>query len=147
MITDAEVYKLKSKVLQDIVKRYEELLQKNALDETRADEILERVKKHLAASTNERRFTAEIHLLCQDFPEFKPIEKKLELKRAELIQKIGQECLEKLMENQWEKWEELTNILEGSKEDSIKTWLQKLPINLREEFMNKYMPELKQYEL
>lgn len=139
MITDQETLNMKHKIIEDITKIYENLLASQKIDETRADLILKFVKNKIAPEYHAKEFSDAVFAFCKEFPEFVQIEQNLRNMRAELLEKIGRECLENLMDEETDTWAELTNTLEKMNEQSLNSWFAKLPDQSKQLFLNKFL--------
>jgi len=137
MITDEETLKMKRKILTDIANLYEKLLKANKLTEQEADEILAYVKEKLAPLDKANRFSSAVFDFCKRFPAFKSIEKKVKFARTELLHKVGQECIENLMEDKVEDWEKLIEALQNVDENTLGRWTKELPPDCKIPFFEK----------
>ncbi len=127
MLTDQETLGMKSAIIEEIATIYEKLLTEQKIDEARAREILDFVKEKIQAETDANAFSKLIFEFCAKFQEFASIAQKVKNMRNELLEKVGQECLENLMERKMETWSELTSALEKMTEVDVNTWFSKLP--------------------
>ena len=139
MITDQETLKMKQKIIEDITKIYESLLAGGKIDEVKADQILKFVKDKIAPEYHEKEFSATVFAFCKEFPEFASIEQNLKNMRDEILEKVGRECLENLMDEETDTWVELTNALEKMNEQSFNAWFSKLPQKSQHLFLNKFL--------
>lgn len=139
MITDQETLAMKPKIIEDITKVYENLLTSQKIDEARANQILKFVKEKIAPEYHAKEFSEAVFSFCKEFPEFGHIEQNLRNMRAEILERIGQECLENLMDEKTDTWAELTNTLEKMSEQSLNVWFSKLPQKSQQLFLNKFL--------
>ena len=138
MLTNEETLSQKKEILQGISKIYEDLIKSQKLTEEDAGKILEAVKK-LAAESHADTFSTNIMTFCKDFPAFATIAEKVASKRHELVEKLGQECLEKLMDEDTDTWSKLTTTLEGMKEETLHDWFASLPETSKAMFLSKFL--------
>jgi len=128
MITEKETFKLKNKILAEIATMFEAHLKSGKIaNPDDANEIVNFVNKEIDTAIHPRKFTRAVQRFCEKFPAFAMIEKKLQSMRLELIQQIGQECIENLMEDAPDQWEALSEELIQGTEDTLGSWLAKLP--------------------
>lgn len=128
MITEKETFKLKNKILEEIALTFEAHVKSGRItDEEEANSIVNFVNQEIDSAIHPRKFMLAVQRFCEKFPAFAKIEKKLQSMRLELIQQIGQECIENLMEEAPEQWEALSEELIEGTEDTLGSWLSKLP--------------------
>ena len=139
MITNESTLKQKKEILQEISKIYEGLIKSQKISEADAGKILEFVKEKLAAESHADDFSANIMTFCKDFPAFASIAEKVTNKRNELVEKLGQACLEKLMDEDTDTWSKLTTTLEGMKEETLHDWFASLPETSKAMFLSKFL--------
>lgn len=130
---------MKQKIIEDITKIYESLLAAEKIDEARADQILKFVKDKIAPEYHAKEFSNAVFSFCKEFPEFAALEANLKNMRAEILEKIGQECLENLMNEETDTWVELSSALEKMNEQSLNAWFAKLPDQSKQLFLNKFL--------
>lgn len=138
MLTDESTLGQKKEILQEISKIYEGLIKSKKLTGEDAGKILEAVKK-LAAESHADDFSANIMTFCKEFPAFAIIAEKVTNKRNELVEKLGQTCLEKLMDEDTDTWSKLTTTLEGMKEETLHDWFASLPETSKAMFLSKFL--------
>jgi|GEM_PF-4606867 len=128
MITEAETFKLKNKVLEEIAVLFEAKLRAGEIkDEDEANAIVDFVNEKIDTAIHPRKFTKAVEKFSKKFPIFAQIDKKLRLMRRELLQEIGQECIDNLMDQNPEQWESLSEDLEMRDENTLGEWMNKLP--------------------
>ena len=139
MITDEETLKMKKVILEEIAKRFEHLLKNKEMNEEDADFALKFVENKIVPAYDERTFSRTIRKFCKKYPQFSSIWTKVNNMRNELINNIGQECLENLIEDKVEEWSDLVEKLDNIDEDGLKDWVNELPSKNRAIFMDKYL--------
>lgn len=138
MITEAETFKLKSKILAEIATLFEHNLKAGKIaDEAEANAIVAFVNDEIDKAFHAAKFTRAVRKFCEKFPAFAAIEHKLNAMRQELLQQIGQECISNLMEQDPERWETLSNELEQRDEDTLGPWMNSLPEANKAAFIEK----------
>ncbi len=139
MLTDESILSQKKEILQEISKIYEGLIKSQKITDEEAGKILEFVKEKLAAESHADNFSANVISFCKDFPAFASVGEKVTNKRNELVEKLGQECLEKLMDEDTDTWSKLTTTLEGMKEETLHDWYASLPETSKAMFLSKFL--------
>ena len=138
MITEAETFKLKHKILAEIALLFEHLLKAGRIkDEAEATAIVEFVNEEIDTAIHAVKFTRSVRKFCERFPAFAPIEIKLQNLRLELLHQIGQECLDNLMEQNPERWSELSESLVEKTEENLGEWMAELPEPVYQNFVEK----------
>lgn len=139
MITDLETLKMKKKILEEIANHYELLLKKGLLTESESKKIFETVRDEIVLAYEAQAFSEKVFAFCEAFPSFGFLKTKLQNLRQELFQKIGQECIENLLEQKPDEWRQLSSELEETQEEKVETWIAKLPTKNRTIFMEKFL--------
>lgn len=140
MITDQETLAMKRKILDEIATHYGKLVrEKKFANKEEADAVFNFVKEEIIPAYEAARFSEKVFEFSKKFPAFQFLEKKLHALRDEIFQKIGQECLENLMEEKAEQWSELLENLANVNEADMETWISKLPPKNRAVFMDKFL--------
>lgn len=139
MLTDVETLKMKYQIIEEISKIYEKLIVGQKIDEERAQKILNYVKEKISPESHPKEFSDTIFAFFKEFPEFVSIEEKVKNMREELLEKIGQETLEALMDEETDTWAELTTTLEQMTELSLNQWFTKLPPQSKQQFLSKFL--------
>lgn len=140
MITDQETLAMKRKILDEIATHYGKLVrEKKFKSQEEADEVFAFLKAEIMPTYQAKEFSEKVFEFCEKFPAFAFLEAKLHNLRNEIFQKIGEECLENLMEQKADEWSELLNTLEKTNESTLEEWVAKLPPKNRALFMEKFL--------
>lgn len=139
MLTNQETFKQKKEILQEISKIYEGLIKTQKLNEEDAKKILEAVKTKLAPESHAETFSINVLAFCKEFPAFQTVGEKVTNGRNELIEKLGQECLEKIMDEDTDTWSKLLATLENIREENLHDWFASLPPTNKSLFLSKFL--------
>ncbi len=139
MLTDQETLSQKKEILQEISKIYEGLIKTQKISEIEAQKILDAVKTKLAPESHSQEFSANAIAFCKEFPIFQTVLEKIENKRHEAFEKLGQECLEKIMDEDTDTWSKLLANLETIKEENLHEWFSTLPEASKAMFLSKFL--------
>lgn len=139
MLTDTETLKLRKNILQDIYKIYETLIVEKKISEKEAQQILDFVKTRIAPESRAKEFSGAVFEFAKTFPYFKKLAERLQNDRNEILEKLGRECIEKLMDEDTDTWGKLTATLEQMVEGNLHDWFSSLPEQSRALFLNKFL--------
>ena len=139
MITDTETLKMKNSIIDEISKIYEKLLIGGKIDEVRGRKILDYIKQKIQPQYDAKEFTKTISDFSKEFPEFISVSEKVEKKRSELIEKIGMDCLETIMDEETDTWAKLTSTLEQISEVNLHEWFASIPGVAQQKFLSKFL--------
>lgn len=139
MLTDVETLKVKKIILQDIYKIYEALILNNKISEEDAQKILDFVKNRLVPESHAKEFSDAVFEFAKTFPLFAKVGEKIQNQRNELLEKLGRECIEKLMDEDTDSWGKFSATLEQMVEGNLHDWFASLPSNTRAAFMEKFL--------
>lgn len=139
MLTDQEVIKFKKIILQDIYKIYEGLLLSKKISDEDAKKILAFVKTKIAPESHAEEFGANVLEFAKTFPPFGSVAETVTNTREETVEKIGQECLEAVMDEDTDTWSKLTAALEKVKLENLHDWFATLPDTAKQSFLKKFL--------
>jgi len=130
-------FKNRTKIIRKIVLEFDNLLSKNLLKEEAARKTKDDIENQIIRITNPVQFDENLKVFFKNHPEFKKTEQEIINMTNEFLQKIGQECIEAIIDEDPSAWETLSKKIVDLDEANIEDFSSEIPQIVYPNFIEK----------
>jgi len=127
----------KNKIIRSLALEFDALLKKNAISKEQAASIKTDLETKIIQAVNAIRFCENLNEFFKNHQEFANTEKEIENMINELLQKIGEECTESVVDDDPEAWEVLSQKTTDINEKNLDEFASDLPETAYPNFIQK----------
>lgn len=117
----------RSKIIRKLTLEFDAILKKDGITKEQAAKIQEDIQKNIIEVTSATQFNENLKTFFTNHPEFKKTETELKNMFDEMLQKIGEECCEAVIDQDPEAWEKLSQTVLNMDENNFEKFGENLP--------------------
>src|SRR3989339_119431 len=127
----------KNKIIRSLALKFDALLKKNAISKEQAASIKTDLETKIIQAVSAIRFCENLNEFFKNHQEFAKTGKEIENMINELLQKIGEECTESVVDDDPEAWEVLSQKTTDINEKNLDEFANDLPETAYPNFIQK----------
>ncbi|EKD48321.1 MAG: hypothetical protein ACD_65C00015G0007 [uncultured bacterium] len=127
----------KNKIIRSLALEFDALLKKNAISKEQAASIKTDLETKIIQAVSAIRFCENLNEFFKNHQEFAKTGKEIENMINELLQKIGEECTESVVDDDPEAWEVLSQKTTDINEKNLDEFANDLPETAYPNFIQK----------
>jgi len=127
----------RNKIIRKLVMEFDSLMKKGGITKEQAGKIQNDIQKNIIEMLNPIQFNENLKIFFTTHPEFKKTEEELKNMFDEMLQKIGEECSEAIIDQDPEAWEKLTQQFSNLTEENIEEFGEIIPETAYPTFVQK----------
>ncbi len=139
MIIADHTFKNKQAILKTVGKKFQKLIEERKITADQAKELQKDIEETLVRAFSPIKFTENLTLFCEKYPEFQEVLEKIKNINSEYLQETGKTALDILMDEDPEKWQKAVGDLTEVDETNFNDWSAKLPQNAKVNFTKKLL--------